>query len=136
MAFDPLTAVLNVGGKIIDRVWPDPTEKAKAQLALFQLQQSGELQEIAGQLEVNKVEAASNSLFVAGWRPWIGWVCGIALFSDYVVRPFFMWGTSLFHRPTDYPMLNLADLLPLVFGMLGMAAARSYDKSQGTDNGH
>ena len=79
MAFDPISAALDIGGKLIDRLWPDPTQAAAAKLELLKLQQSGELQQITGQLEINKVEAANPSVFVSGWRPFIGWVCGTAL---------------------------------------------------------
>jgi len=72
MSLDPVTALLDIGGKVIDRLWPDPTQAANAKLELFKLQQSGELAQIAGQLEINKVEAANPSVFVSGWRPFVG----------------------------------------------------------------
>jgi len=78
MSLDPVSALLDIGGKVIDRVWPDPVQAATAKLELVKLQQSGELAAMAGQLEINKVEAASASVFVSGWRPFIGWVCGAA----------------------------------------------------------
>ena len=87
MAFDPISAALDIGGKLIDRLWPDPTQAAQAKLELFKLQQSGELAQITGQLEINKAEAQHSSVFVAGWRPFIGWVCGSALAYQYLIRP-------------------------------------------------
>jgi len=78
MALDPVTAILDIGSKVIDRIWPDSAQAAAAKLELFKLQQSGELQQIMGQLEINKAEAANASVFVSGWRPFIGWVCGLA----------------------------------------------------------
>jgi hypothetical protein len=71
MALDPVTALLDVGGKVIDRLWPDPLQAAQAKLELIKLQQSGELAQIAGQLEINKAEAASPSPFTSGWRPFV-----------------------------------------------------------------
>ena len=68
MALDPVSALLDIGGKVLDRVFPDPTQQAAARLELLKLQQSGELTQIAGQMEINKVEAASSSVFVSGWR--------------------------------------------------------------------
>ena len=62
MAFDPISAALDIGGKLIDRLWPDPSQAAAAKLELLKLQQSGELQQITGQLEINKVEAANPSV--------------------------------------------------------------------------
>ena len=72
MAIDPVTAMLDIGGKVIDRLWPDPVQAAQAKLELIKLQQSGDLAQIAGQLEINKAEAASANPFTSGWRPFVG----------------------------------------------------------------
>ena len=87
MALDPISALLDVGSKVIDRVWPDPAQAASAKLELMKLQQSGELAQIAGQMDINKVEAANPSVFVSGWRPGIGWVCGAGFAVQFVVGP-------------------------------------------------
>ena len=68
MAFDPVTAALDIGGKLIDKLWPDPAQRDAAKLRLLELQQAGEL----AQISVNQEEAKSSSLFVSGWRPSIG----------------------------------------------------------------
>lgn len=129
---------LPVVAKIIDRIIPDPAAKAAAQLKLAELQQTGELAQLqaetqlaGGQLEINKVEAANPNVFVSGWRPFLGWVCGVAFASQYVIGPFFTWISTLVGHATNYPQLDLAALSPLVTGMLGLVAARSYDKSKG-----
>lgn len=139
MAFDPLTAVLNIGGTIIDRLLPDKAanDAAKAQLAQAALQ--GQFNEIMGQLEINKVEAASNSVFVAGWRPAVGWVCAASVAYSYIMQPLLQFSLVAFHVNFDLtklPQLNMVELLGLLTGMLGFGLARSYDKAQGTDNGH
>ena len=136
MALDPVTAILNVGNSLIDRLIPDKSAAAAAKATLLQMQVQGDLAQLQGQLEINKTEAASQSIFVAGWRPAIGWICGMALMSDFIVRPLFTWVASLWGHPVAYPPLDLSDLIPLLLGMLGLTAARSYDKSQGTANGH
>jgi len=66
MAIDPVTAMHDIGGKVIDRLWPDPVQAAKAELELIKLQQSGDLAQIACQLEINKTEAASSNPFTSG----------------------------------------------------------------------
>ena len=76
MALDPISAVLDIGGKLIDRLWPDPLQAANAKLELLKMQQNGDLAQMVAQTDINKVEAASSSLFIAGWRPFIGWGCG------------------------------------------------------------
>ena len=76
MALDPISAALDIGGKLIDRLWPDPTQAAAAKLELLKMQQEGDLAVMVAQTDINKIEAGSSSLFVAGWRPFVGWVCG------------------------------------------------------------
>lgn len=136
MALDPLTAILNIGDALIDRLLPDKAQAAAAKAQLVQMQVQGELAELQGQLEINKVEAASNSIFVAGWRPFIGWVCGGALIFDTIVRPMLNWISALAGHALNAPALDMATLLPLLGGLLGFGAMRSYDKLQGNDNGH
>jgi hypothetical protein len=137
MAFDPISAVLDIGGKIIDRVWPNPEERDKAKLALLQMQQQGELQAIAGQMEVNKAEAASQSVFVAGWRPFIGWICGCALAYQFILAPLFTWGAALAGHPVTAPPLDFGDLFTLLAGMLGLSGMRTFEKVQNAQsNGH
>lgn len=136
MALDPVTAALNIGSTILDRILPDKQANAAAKAALVQMQVQGELAQLAGQMEVNKVEAANASVFVAGWRPYIGWICGTALVSDFIVRPLFTWIASLAGHPVMYPALDTSTLLTLLTGMLGFGAMRSYDKVNGTGNGH
>lgn len=126
MAFDPITAVTEVAGKVLDRVLPDKAanDAAKAELARMAL--AGDIASVTGQLDIDKNEAASSAVFVAGWRPFIGWICGVALLTDFVVRPFVMWGCSLMKWPTDFPTLDMTELMPLVLGMLGMTAAHAW----------
>jgi len=71
MALDPLTAGLDLVNTAINKIWPDKSEQEKQQLAAAVVI-------VQGQLDINKAEAASPSVFVSGWRPWIGWVCGTA----------------------------------------------------------
>lgn len=116
---------------IIDKVLgfiPDPAEKAKAQAEMIQQIMSAASAADAAQNEVNKTEAASNSIFVAGWRPFIGWVCGSALGFHYIVRPL----TIAVAIAAGYPQLNLPglddDLWQLMLGMLGLGGLRTYEK--------
>lgn len=131
MSIDPVTAILDIGSKVIDRLWPDPLQAAQAKLELFKLQQSGELQQITGQLEINKAEAQSDNWFTSSWRPAIGWVCGLALFFQYIARPLIMWGCVLSN--TTMPTLPGIDdnLWQLLLGMLGLGGLRTYEKVAG-----
>ena len=131
MGFDPITAALDIGGKLIDKIWPDKaaqeSERAKAQVALLQLAQAGDL----AQMEVNKVEASSSSVFVAGWRPFVGWVCGMALAFQFVVCPIGLWTASLFGYAIAKPPVLDGTMWELVFGMLGLGGLRTFEKTKG-----
>lgn len=127
-AFIP--SIFSIGSTLIERLIPDKTAQAAAKAQLVEMQVKGELDEIAGQLEVDKVEAASSSTFVAGWRPFIGWICGIALATNFIIRPFFTWACSLARHPVDFPSLDMTELMPLVLGMLGMTAAHAWENVQ------
>lgn len=131
MAFDPVSAALEIGSKVIDRLWPDPQQANAAKLELFRLQQSGELAQITGQLEINKAEAGNASVFVSGWRPAVGWICGIALGYQYIMRPIVSWGViALGHPLPQMPGLD-DNLWQLLFGILGMGGLRTFEKVQG-----
>jgi hypothetical protein len=132
MALDPISAVLDIGGKLIDRLWPDPTQRDAAKLELLKLQQQGDLAQIAGQLEINKAEAGSTSTFVAGWRPFIGWVCGAALAYTYIGYPLILWAGALWFPGIKPPVLgNDGMLYELMFGMLGLGGLRTFEKVKG-----
>lgn len=131
MALDPISALLDVGSKVIDRVWPDPAQAASAKLELMKLQQSGELAQIAGQMDINKAEATNPSLFVSGWRPGIGWVCGAGFAVQFVVGPLAEWGSALSGHPVKFPQMDMGTMMPLLLGMLGLGGMRTAEKIQG-----
>jgi hypothetical protein len=139
-------AVADLAGKVLERIFPDPTERLKAKTALDQLQASGELAKLTaetgllqGQLDINKVEAASTNWFVAGWRPFVGWTCGIAYAYGYVVLPFltffvYLWGSpETVKQIAMLPKLDLAAMVPLLFGMLGIGGMRTFEKVKGAE---
>jgi len=130
MSLDPITAVLDIGSKVIDRLWPDPAQAASAKLELFKLQQSGELQQIMGQLEINKTEAASASVFVSGWRPFIGWTCGVACAWNWIGISVAKVIAAFFQYPIVLTPADLSEMLPVLMGMLGLGALRTVEKIQ------
>lgn len=123
--------LIPVLGQVLDKIFPDQTQANEAKAKLIELQMNGELQKIAGQLEVNKAEAQNSNLFVAGWRPAIGWVCALALFYQFIVRPLIAWGFAIYGHPLP-PMPGLDDMLwELLFGMLGLGSLRTVEKVKG-----
>jgi Holin of 3TMs, for gene-transfer release len=139
MSLDPITALLDIGKTALDKFIPDPQAKAQAVLELEKLHAAGDserlsaqVQLILAQTEINKVEAASTSVFVAGWRPFIGWVCGTALAYDFIVEPFLRFTASvLFGYSGAFPIINTDALSTVLMGMLGLGAMRTVEKIKG-----
>lgn len=129
---------------IINKVVPDKAAAAAAVAALNQMQLQGQLNDELAQIQaitvnqsdINKVEAASPSLFVAGWRPFIGWTCGAALCIDFLFGPMATWIAGLCGHPLTFPQLDMNTLMPLVTGMLGMGTLRTFEKIKGVQNNH
>jgi hypothetical protein len=136
MGFDPLSSLLDVGKTLIDKLIPDPRAKAEALQKLETLHQSGDLAIIAGQLDVNKIEAANPKLFIAGWRPFIGWTCGAALAFQLVLGPLVVWASAIFKHPVVLPIMQTELLTTLLVGMLGLGGMRTIEKLQGVQNNH
>jgi hypothetical protein len=130
MALDPITAILNVGNTLIERLIPDKNAQNQAKLAMLQMQAQGELAQLAGQLDVNKAEASNPNWFVAGWRPAVGWTCAAGLVSQFLISPLATWLASLLGHPINYPSLDMGTLLTLLMGMLGLGGLRTYEKTQ------
>jgi hypothetical protein len=137
-----LESILRIGEKVIDKVFPDKiaqeTERAKAKLALLNLDLeetkailSVVKSEVDGQLLVNSEEAKSQSMFIAGWRPFIGWTCGSAFAYKYVVAPVLIAILPLFGIPFSMPVIALDEMLPVLLGMLGLGGLRTYEKIKG-----
>lgn len=140
---DPLSAgisaALSIGESLITRLFPDPKAQAEQRLALTKLAQDGDLaklnahvQLMVGQLEINKAEAQHKSLFVAGWRPFIGWAGGFSLAYAGILEPLLRFISSLAGYTGDYPEIDTTITTQVVMGMLGIGAMRSFDKSKGT----
>jgi hypothetical protein len=132
-------AVFDFASKVIDKIFPDPEKKAAAQLELLKLQQTGELAQLAavtslaqGQLSVNAVEAANASTFVAGWRPFVGWVCGFGLAYSAILEPVARFTAAVVYKYSGaFPPIDTTITMQILMGMLGLGVMRSYDKKNG-----
>ena len=131
---DAITAGLGVINKFI----PDPAAKAQAEAELRASLQAWDKQ----QNDVNAAEAANTNLFVAGWRPAVGWVCALALLYQYVAPPIGMWLAAIalsagwLHTALPAPPKLDDSLWQLLTGMLGFGAPRTYEKVKGVASGH
>jgi len=128
---DPISALLNIGNTLIQRIFPDPAQAAQAQLALLKMQQDGDLAAISGQMDINKVEAASSSIFVSGWRPFCGWICGFGLGYVAILEPIARLVATLVGYSGSFPQIDTTLTMQVLLGMLGMGGLRSLDKAKG-----
>lgn len=132
--------LLDIGSKLIDRVFPNKEAQAEAKLRLLELQQKGDLAELDAnmqimlqQMKVNEAEASSNDGYRAGWRPTIGYVLAFALGFQYIINPLLIWCNALFYWGITPPDIKVDDhLYELMFGMLGLAGIRTYEKIKKT----
>lgn len=125
-----LAPVIEVGKTLLDRFFPDPAEKAKAEAEFVQLLQEQELKKIIAQLEVNAKEAAHPSIMVAGWRPFVGWCCGVGFLWATIGQPVFGWVATAKGWPAP-PAIDTEVLLYVLGGMLGLGGLRSVEKIKG-----
>lgn len=133
MSLDPISAALDIGGKLIDRLWPDPTQAAAAKLELLKMQQEGDLAVMVAQTDINKIEAGSANIFVSGWRPFVGWVCGASLVYAAILEPLARFIAKVFFTyGGEFPTIDTTLTLQILLGLLGMAGLRSWDKKNGT----
>ena len=115
------------GLKVLDKFIPDPAAKAQAEAALRSSLQQWDAQ----QNKINEVEAQSSSLFVAGWRPCVGWVCCAALSWTYILQPIAAFALAQFGYLTALPRLDMGEMMPILLGMLGLGGLRSWEKVKG-----
>jgi hypothetical protein len=116
---------------LLNKFIPDKDEANRLahEIATLAERQAHELAKL--QSEVNKTEAAHKSLFVAGWRPAIGWICGLGMLSNYILIPVANFVLALNASEIVIPSLDMADMMPVLLGMLGLGTLRTYEKTKG-----
>ncbi len=135
---DPLSAIFELGKTAIDKLWPDPSKRAEELYKLEQLKQQGDLAKLQaevslmlGQIEINKVEAQHPSVFVAGARPAVMWIGAFGLAYAAVIEPIarFM-ARVVFDYGGEFPALDTTITMQVLFGILGLGAYRTYEKTK------
>lgn len=131
-------SIADFAGKVLDKIFPDPAAAMNAKIELLKAQQAGELAELAaqwdnakGQIAVNQAEASSGNAFASSWRPFIGWTCGVAFAYKFVLAPVAALALTAAGHPITLPVLDFGEMMPVLFGMLGLGAMRSYEKVKG-----
>lgn len=142
MALDPITALLDFGSKVIERIFPDPSQAAQAKLELFKMQQSGELAAMAAevsiqtaQIKVNEESAKSSRLWVSGARPFILWGCGFAMLYAAMFEPIMRFvAVVCFAYAGNFPALDTTLTTQVLLGLLGLSGMRTLDKIKGVSS--
>ena len=119
-----LGAVSDLVNTAINKIWPDKTEAEKQQLAAA-------VMVVQGQLDINKAEAANPSVFVSGWRPFIGWVCGMACAWNWIGLPIVKLALVIWGHPINLAPADLTEMMPILLGMLGLGMLRTVEKVKG-----
>jgi len=119
-----LGAVSELANTVIGKIWPDKSEAEKQQLAAA-------VTLVQGQLEVNKIEASSPSVFVSGWRPFIGWVCGTACAWNWIGISIVSTICTILENPVLLQKADVSEMMPVLLGLLGLGALRTYEKAKG-----
>lgn len=135
----PLISVLiDPISKLIDKLIPDADAAVKAKQELLKEENSLMLEQLrlalqadSNQTAINQEEAKNPQLFVSGWRPFIGWVCGFAFAYHYVLQPFLAFVLVASGRNISLPQFNMEALVTVLFGMLGLGGLRTVEKIRG-----
>lgn len=128
MLKDFIEPVADLLGKFV----PDQTEKLKLAHEIATLTEKQAHSIAMAQIEVNKVEAASNSIFKSGWRPAIGWVCGFAFAYHFVLQPLLVFILTYAGHPVpELPEFDMASLMTVLGGLLGLGGLRTFEKYKG-----
>lgn len=116
---------------LLDKIIPDPTEKARLahEIATLAERQAHEIAK--SQIEVNRTEAASSSMFVAGWRPAVGWICAFGLGFNFICVPIGNFVLAVNGSDIAIPALDVSEMMPVLMGMLGLGAFRTFEKTRG-----
>lgn len=131
-------ALIPLLGNVLDKLFPDPAAANDAKLRIMEMAQKGELAQLdaemkmaTGQMEINKVEAANNSIFVAGWRPFVGWTCGAAFAFKFIGGPLMVFLAGLYGHVIVLPDMDFTEMSTILMGMLGIGALRTVEKVKG-----
>lgn len=134
MALPIIGDILREVGATVRQVIPDPVKQREFDLKFAELADKADAREdelLQGQIEVNKEEAKSSNLFVAGWRPFIGWVCGGTLAYTWVGAPLLKFGFDVADKAVTLPALDPNTIYPIVLAMLGIGGMRTFEKLNG-----
>jgi hypothetical protein len=116
---------------LLDKFIEDKDQKSALAHEVATMAENHALEIAKGQMAINKVEAANSNLMVSGWRPFIGWTCGLGMFGNFITIPFSNFVLALLCIDIVIPLVPLETMMPVLMGMLGLGAMRTYEKKSG-----
>ncbi len=126
-----LQALIGPVTGLLDQFIQDADEKARLAHEIATMSERHAQELAKGQLEINKAEAAHKSLFFGGWRPFVGWSCGVALAWHFVGQPLVVFGIAVAGvEAPDLPVFEMESLLTVLLGMLGLGGLRTFEKTK------
>lgn len=126
-----IDAIAGLVSTVVDKIWPDANIEANAKADAIKAELTQQLQASLGQLEINKIEAGSASLFVSGWRPALGWSCVAGFGYEFVLRPIVVGVSAGFGFPIPLPGIETAVFETLLYAMLGLGSMRTVERIRG-----
>lgn len=120
----------------INKIWPNKTDQEKAQAAQLMAELNAKVELAKAQIATNTAEAGNGSVFVAGARPFMLWVCGAAFAWSYVAAPLLAFILAAAGHVVPLPKLDMAEMMPVVLGMLGFGTMRTTEKLKGVNHLH
>ena len=127
-----ITSLIGPVTGILDKVIQDKDQKAKLAHEIATMSDTHAQQALLSQLEINKAEAASGSLFKGGWRPFVGWICGFALLYHFILSPLIIFIVALSGATIPpLPEFDMGSLMTVLLGMLGIGGLRTFEKQKG-----
>ncbi len=126
-----INALIGPVSAILDKVIPDKDLREKLSHEIATMAERHSQEQVMAQIEVNKIEAAHHNMFVAGWRPAIGWICALGMAGNFLIIPFANMGLELAKTDIVVPMIALSEMMPVLMGMLGLGAMRTFEKTKG-----
>lgn len=115
---------------LLDKFIEDKDQRALLAHEIATLADKQANEQAVAQIELNKVEAAHQSMFVAGWRPAVGWVCALAMLLNFILIPFINLGMEFAGQDIRLDLIEMETMMPVLLGMLGLGGMRSYEKAR------
>lgn len=126
-----IDAIANLVSTAVNKIFPDANIEAQAKADALKAELTQQLEYTLGQMEINKVEASSASLFVAGWRPAVGWTGALGYGYEFLCRPIANGIAIACGLPPIFPGIETEALTSLLFGLLGLGSLRTVEKVKG-----